>query len=274
MIIDFHTHTFPDKIASSVIEKLEKCSGTKASTDGTLNGLKASMKKAGIDISVVLPVATAPKQFDSINRYASEINGKDGIISFGGIHPDNDNIEERLNHIKSLGLPGIKIHPDYQCCFIDDDRYIKIIKYAVKIGLYVITHAGLDPAYPEVIRCTPERALKMLNEVYEGKEPREPRIIFAHLGSLDDTDKVIEMLAGKNIYLDTAVMLDRISEDKIITLVRKHGADKILFATDCPWGEQKKFVDIIKSMNLTEEEYDLITSKNALGLLKEQNIAF
>ncbi len=274
MIIDFHTHIFPEKIAASVIQKLENCSGTKASTDGTLKGLKSSMKEAGVDISVVLPVATAPKQFDSINRYAAEINGNDGIISFGGIHPDNDNIEERLDHIKSLGLPGIKIHPDYQGCFIDDDRYIKIIKYAVKIGLYIISHAGLDPAYPEVIRCTPERTLNMLNKVYEGKEPSTTKIILAHLGSLDDTDKVIEMLAGKNIYLDTAVMLDRIPEDKIITLIHKHGADKILFATDCPWADQKKYVDIIKSMKLTEEEYDLITSKNALGLLKKQNIAF
>lgn len=274
MIIDFHTHNFPDRIAASVIAKLEAHGTSKATTDGTLEGLKSSARNAGIDLNIVLPVATSPKQFDSINRYAAEINGKDGIISFGGIHPDNEEPEEKIDYIKSLGLPGIKIHPDYQGCFINDDKYIRIIKHAVKSGLYITTHAGLDPAYPEVIRCTPERVLDMLDKVYDGKEPKEPRIILAHLGSLDETDKVTEMLAGKNIYLDTAVMLDRIPEDKIITLIRKHGADKILFATDCPWADQKKYVDIIKSMELTSTEYELITSKNALSLLKKQNIAF
>ena len=214
MIIDFHTHNFPDKIAASVITKLEASSDTKASTDGTLDGLKKSMKEAGIDISVVLPVMTAPKQFESVNRYAAQTNGKDGIISFGGIHPDNDDIEEKLDSIKAMGLPRIKLHPDYQGVFIDDDRYIRIIRHAVKIGLYVITHAGFDPAFPEIIRCTPERTLNMLNKVYGGKKPQEPRIILAHLGSLDETDKVIDMLAGKNLYLDTAVMLDRLPAEK------------------------------------------------------------
>lgn len=274
VIIDFHTHNFPDKIAASVIAKLEAAGGTKASTDGTLDGLKSSMKNAGIDYSVVLPVVTAPKQFDSINRYAAETNGKDGIISFGGIHPDNDDIENRLNRIKGLGLAGIKIHPDYQGVFIDDERYIRIIRHAVDIGLYVTTHAGFDPAFPDIIRCTPERVLKMLDAVYNGKEPNEPRIILAHLGSLDETDKVIEMIAGKNLYLDTAVMLDRLPEEKIIKLIRKHGADRILFATDCPWADQKKFVKIIKNIELTDIERNLITYKNAENILKKQNIAF
>ncbi|MBR6514549.1 MAG: amidohydrolase family protein [Clostridia bacterium] len=274
MIIDFHTHNFPDKIAASVIAKLESTGNMKASTDGTLDGLKLSMKQSGIDYSVVLPVMTSTKQFESVNRYASETNGKDGIISFGGIHPDNDNIEEKLDHIKNLGLPGIKIHPDYQGVFIDDARYIRIIRYAVKIGLYVTTHAGFDPAFPEIVRCTPERTLNMLNEVYDGKEPEEPRIILAHLGSLDETDKVIDMIAGKTLYLDTAVMLDKIPEEKTLHLIRKHGVDKILFATDCPWADQTKFVKIINNLDLTAQERDMITHMNAITMLKKQNIAF
>ncbi len=268
MIIDFHTHNFPDKIAASVIAKLEASGNMKASTDGTLAGLKKSMKEAGIDISVVLPVMTSPKQFESVNRYAAETNGKDGIISFGGIHPDCEDVEEKLDYIKSLGLLGIKIHPDYQGVYIDDERYIRIIRHAVNIGLYVTTHAGFDPAFPECIRCTPERTLNMLDKVYGGKDPTEPRIILAHLGSLDETDKVIEMIAGKNLYLDTAVMLDRLPEDKILHLIRKHGAEKILFATDSPWADQTKFVKVINSLDLTPEERDLITYKNAIIMLK------
>lgn len=266
MIIDFHTHNFPDKIAERTIALLET-HGTKANTNGTLQGLKDSMKKADIDISVVLPVMTAAKQFDTVNKYAAETNGKDGIISFGGIHPDCNDPEEKLDHIKSLGLRGVKIHPDYQSAFINDERYIRIIKHAVKLDLYVVTHAGLDPAFPDVIRATPERILDMYEKVYEGKEPQKANIILAHLGSLDETDKVIDMIAGKQLYLDTAVMLDRIPEEKTIELINKHGSDKILFATDSPWACQIKYVSLIKSLPIKTADKENIMYKNAKRML-------
>ena len=97
MYFDFHTHIFPNKIAeravASLIEKAEEATGERgcltAHTEGTLDSLRLSMERSGIDKSLVLPVCTSPSQFDSINRYAAEINGVDGrIYSFGGIHPD------------------------------------------------------------------------------------------------------------------------------------------------------------------------------------------
>ena len=59
MIIDAHTHTYPETIAKRAIEKLEKNSGTKAHTNGVQSGLMASMKEAGISYSLLLPVATS-----------------------------------------------------------------------------------------------------------------------------------------------------------------------------------------------------------------------
>ena len=67
MIIDFHTHTFPDKIASRAIEKLEGFGDIFSCSDGTSAGLLSSMAKAGISLSVDLPVATAERQVVSIN---------------------------------------------------------------------------------------------------------------------------------------------------------------------------------------------------------------
>ena len=266
MIIDFHTHNFPDKIAERTISLLE-AHGTKANTNGTLQGLKDSMKEAGIDISVVLPVMTSAKQFDTVNKYAHETTDKDGIISFGGIHPDCEEPEKKLDYIKSLGLKGIKIHPDYQSTFINDERYIRIIKHCVKLDLYVVTHAGLDPAFPDVVRATPELILDMYDKVYEGSRPSKANIILAHLGSLDKSDKVINMIAGKQLYLDTAAMLDRIPEGKITEIIHKHGSDKILFATDSPWAPQKKYVEMLKNMDLTIAEKENILFKNAKIML-------
>ena len=90
MIIDAHTHTYPETIAKRAIEKLEKNSGTKAHTNGVQSGLMASMKEAGISYSLLLPVATSKKQVDTINEVAAETNAKaleTGLLSFGGIHP-------------------------------------------------------------------------------------------------------------------------------------------------------------------------------------------
>ena len=76
MVIDFHTHVFPDAIAAKTIEMLEKRSGVKASTDGTLNDLVRSMEQNGVDVSVLLPVVTKPQQFESINKFAQFVNSR------------------------------------------------------------------------------------------------------------------------------------------------------------------------------------------------------
>ena len=96
MIIDFHTHIFPEKIAGKTIESLQQISGIKASTNGTLEGLLASMEQTGVDMSVIMPVATKPEQMENINTYAKEIcdNYQGKLISFGGIHPDTEDYKK------------------------------------------------------------------------------------------------------------------------------------------------------------------------------------
>ena len=109
MIVDFHTHTYPDKIASKTLELLVSRSKTKPASDGTLAGLQHSMAQSGVDISVVLPVVTAPHQVERINTVAKTVTAQftgSGVWSFGGIHPGNDNYKEILNGIKSAGLKG------------------------------------------------------------------------------------------------------------------------------------------------------------------------
>lgn len=270
--IDTHTHIFPENLAKrsleTLVDKLPKELQEQLPTsDGTKQGLLESMKKAGIDMSIVLPVVTNPKHFDTVNNWARELNEENGkIISFGGIHPDNENIEEKLEFIKSRGFKGIKIHPDYQSVFIDDERYIKIIKKCIELELFVVTHAGLDAGLPDTIHCPPNRVLNMLNAVYGETVPEKPFIILAHLGGCEMYEEVYEKLCQKSVILDTAFSLDKIDVDLFLKIVRKHGAKNILFATDCPWGSQKEFVDYFKTLPLDEEEKDLISHKNAQRL--------
>ncbi len=261
-IIDFHTHAFPDKIAGKTIELLSKKGGIPAHTDGTSEGLRRALSGAGISLGIVLPVVTRPEQFESITRFATQINESgNGLLSFGGIHPDTADYKKELKILSDLGFRGIKLHPDYQGVYFDDIRYLRIIEYASELGFIIITHAGVDIGFPDVVRCTPKRALKVLREV------KPDKLVLAHMGGWSLWEEVIDTLAGEQVYMDTAYSMGHISEEQFMTLCRTHGAERILFATDCPWGNPKKDVETFFSMPLTSEEQNLILYKNAERLL-------
>ncbi len=268
MIIDFHSHIFPDKIAERTLGHLASVSGIVPSTDGTAAGINESMKKTGISYSVNLPAITKASQFESTNRFAAEVNGNGGIISFGGMHPDVENPEEWLDEIISLGLPGIKLHPDYQDCMVDDPRYVRIIKYAVEHGLYVTLHAGLDAVSPELIHCPPHRAAHMLDMVYGTDEPMEPRIIFAHMGGRRCYADVNKYLADRNVYFDLSYILGETEPSTVLETVRRHGAHRILFGTDSPWSDPALDIERMGNIGLASEEYECIMWKNGAEILR------
>lgn len=266
MVIDFHTHIFPDQIAERTIQKLEEVGGIKAFTDGTLNGLKRSMKENHITMSVVLPVVTKPAQFESVNNYAAEINGQEGIISFGGIHPESEDYQEKLSMIKELRLPGIKLHPDYQKTYVDDPGMVRIIQYACELGLIVVIHAGVDIGLPDPVHCTPQRAANMLSQI----DCPNAKLVLAHTGGFDLWDEVEEYIVGKNVWIDISYSLGMIADEQFERIVKNHGADRTLFATDSPWGSQYDTLMHLKKLNFTEEEMECILYRNALELLKEE----
>ena len=263
MVIDFHTHIFPEKIAARTIALLEEKGGLTAATDGTLDGLLHSMEKSGVDLSVVLPVVTKPSQFESIQTFAKSVNeqyaGK--LISFGGIHPDTVDYKKEIDTICELGLPGIKIHPDYQGVMIDDERYVRIIRYADEKGLIILTHAGIDIGMPEPVHCPPDRMRKVLDEV------KPKKMVLAHFGGWKQWEEVYEYLAGENVWLDTAFTHGYIAKEQFLKIYEKHDKSKILFATDSPWSDAKEGIRWIKSLGLSFEETEAILSGNARRLL-------
>jgi len=205
-IIDFHTHTFPDAIAGRAVSALAERSGLTPALDGTAGALTASMEAAGIAVSVVLPVATSPEQAHKINVGSAKSNGKSGVFYAGAIHPDCADFEQELDFIKNAGLFGVKLHPDYQGAFFDDERYIRIMAAAAERGLITVTHAGVDLGFPGCVRCTPDRVLNVLGAL---RGLIDDRLVLAHMGGCDEADEVLEKLAGKPVYIDTAVMPDR-----------------------------------------------------------------
>ncbi|MGN0506951.1 MAG: amidohydrolase family protein [Lachnospiraceae bacterium] len=264
MVIDFHTHIFPDAIAARTIRKLEENSGISAATDGTRNGLLASMERSGVDLSVILPVATKASQSESIREFAKETNAaySGRLLSFAGIHPDCEDYKKELDTICAEGFAGIKLHPDYQGVMIDDARFMNIIEYADALGLIIVTHAGRDIGMPEPVHCPPEKMRKVLDAL------KPKKMVLAHLGGWQQWEEVSEYLAGTDAWLDTAFIYDYISEERFLEIVEKHDKKKILFATDSPWSDAAKGIAWIKSLPLTAEEKEDILSGNAKRLLE------
>ena len=278
MIIDFHTHTFPDKIAAAAIDKLQHASHSKAFTNGSVSGLQASMQSAGIDHSVVLPVATNPLKVSAMNDISCQLTGQNGLIYFGCIHPNMEGAEAELTRIAGKGLKGIKIHPVYQDVDIEDPRFLRILDKAGQLGLAVVMHAGDDIGFPGVVRCSPEMTASALRQVGPVK------LICAHMGGWRNWERVIDCLAGTPVMIDTAFSLGTITPleeehykeeelqllkaEEFCQLVRAFGADRVVFGTDSPWDDQGAALEAIGALTLTEEEKEKILGGNAQRILE------
>ena len=275
MIIDFHTHTFPDRIAAAAICKLEQQAHSHAFSDGTQNGLLRAMQSAGIDHAVVLPVATNPLKCTSMNDVSLAV-GSTSLTYFAAIHADTPDWYEELGRVKSLGFKGVKIHPVYQDVAIDDPRFLRILSRCAELGLIVIMHAGADIGFPGVEKCSPvmlRRAIRQVGPV---------TLIAAHMGGWRNWQEVPEYLLDTPVYLDTSFSLGSISpiddhyapeelsllaEDRFLGLVRLFGSQRVLFGTDSPWDDMAQCVQRIESLPLTASEKAAIFSGNARRLL-------
>lgn len=266
-MIDFHTHVFPEAIAEKTIAILAEKSQSHPYGNGTFTSLLSSMQTSGITHSVTLPVVTNPKQFDSILKYAVICNQNANIFAFGGIHPDDPTPEEHLLQIQQSGLYGIKLHPDYQQTFIDDPKYIRILQQCVKLNLPVVIHSGVDDGFPETVHCTPKRILHMLEQIYGDTRPKKPLIVLAHGGANRMYEQVLSLLCGQPVYFDISFILSYIAPDLLMQIIRKHGVENILFATDFPWSDPAADIAFVNRLPLTQAEKDCIFWKNAQTLL-------
>lgn len=278
MTVDFHTHVFPDRIAEATVVRLGQKGGIPSYSDGTLLGLESALAEAEVDLGINLPVLTRSAQYASVTEFALGINRRAGVISretlekadtpptvvsFAGLHPDDDDPEGRIEELRSLGFLGIKLHPDYQGVFFDDGRYIRILQAAKDAGMITVTHAGFDVAFPgDEIRCTPIRVAKVLDKL-----GGYPKLVLAHMGGNRLLPEVLSTIAGEDVYLDTSYVLPHITQSDFEKLLAKHGHRRILFASDSPWSSIRQSKNILLGYKIGKTAEDRILGQNALELL-------
>ncbi len=260
-VIDSHCHVYPQKIASAAVSATDRFYDTVSAFDGSVQSLKEQCRERGVDRAVIQSVATTPKQVSSINKFIAEtvMQNERLFTGLGTLHPDSEDIAADVAEIISLGLHGVKLHPDIQRFKIDDYRCLKIYELCEKEGLPILMHTG-DNRYDY---SNPNRLLPIL-DIYT-----DLVVIGAHLGGWSIWEKAGEVYPKyKNFYVDTSSSLPFCGIEVMKRTIEKYGADKVMFATDYPMGEQKREIEALLSMGFSKDDYQKIFYKNAQKVFK------
>ncbi len=261
MVVDFHTHAFPDQLAAEALDRLQEHSGDyRAHHDGTIRGLLASMDRAGIEKAVVVSIATKPKQVPRITDWSISIQGE-RIIPFPSIHPHYREFGKELDRIKKAGLKGIKLHPMYQDFAIDDPELFPLYRAIADRELICLFHSGNDIAFPANDQASPFRLARVLDAV--------PGLIAvaAHLGGWTTWKEVSKTLLGRPVYLETSFALPEAAPDDFRGILDTHPPEYFLFGTDTPWLDQKEELARWTALDIPGAFKEMIFFKNAQRLL-------
>ena len=254
MKIDAHAHIFPEKIAEKAAIGIGEFYHLTMENDGTLSTLLRLSDEAGVDRCIVQSVATVPHQVESINNFIAECVKlyPDRLIGFGALHPDYEDIAGETERIVSLGLKGIKLHPDFQQFQIDDEKVFPIYEQAEKHGLPILFHVGdyrYDFSGPKRLR----RAVDMFPKM---------KVIGAHFAGWSQWDEAQELFNDGRIYVDLSSSLYDMTPERAAELIHSFGADKVMFGTDYPMWKPEEEVKRFLSLPLTEREQEMIAHKN------------
>lgn len=266
MLIDFHVHTFPDRLAAGAVASLHRASGYPYYTDGTLRDTEDKLSSWGVDAAVLLNIAVTPKTQRNVNDFAISANDGKRFFAFGSVHPEAPDALSELDRLKDAGIRGIKLHPAYQGFNADDRAVYPIYARCAELGLPIVFHAGWDIAFPDAL-CSEPGQLARIAEDFPSC-----RFVFAHAGGMRRWDEVLRLLCGKNVWLDLAFTAENaasgeLSRETLRRILDAHDPEKLLFATDCPWSTAPRTAALLDELGVTGERRALIDHKNAEALL-------
>ena len=197
-----------------------------------------------------------------MNRFATEAARKN-IISFGGLHPDCENVIEELEKLKDMEMAGIKFHPPFQKVHLEDPKYGEMWRKINELGFPVLIHMGTArivrpyDLYPSGIR----KILKSAPDI---------PIIMAHMGSfcmMKNPNENLENLP-ENVFIDTAMSAELEEAGEFEEIVRKFGTKRVLYGCDFPYGSQKAAIARIKDSSFSDSEKEDMLWRNAAKILK------
>ncbi len=260
MIIDFHTHAFPDEMAQQTISSLSQAGKITPRSSGTIEALLSSMYETGIQTSIVCTIATQPSQFRNIFNWLKTIRSEK-IIPLPSIHPEDPKWSIHLQQVADAGFHGLKMHPYYQQFALDEKRLYPLYDGLSELGLLLMLHCGQDFAYPPSRRAAPDKILHLLRAF------PKLQLVATHMGGWNMWDEVEEVLIGREVYLDTSFSLGTLAHEQAGRMLANHPPEYILFGSDSPWDDQNRALHEVKKMELEGKLERNILGENSRRLL-------
>lgn len=258
MIIDFHAHIYPAKIADKASQSIGKFYDAPMRFNGTSESLIASGSKIDVTKYVVHSAATSAHQVEIINNFIiQECSNHNQFIGYGTMHVDYENFSSELERIKTAGLKGIKLHTDFQKFQLDTPAMDSIYEKLIELDMPVLVHAGdcrFDFSGPKRIRNLIDKFPKLT-------------LIAAHFGGYTEWDDAENYLAGQNVWMDTSSTIWKLPLEQCNRILKKHGAEKFLWGSDFPMWNHKDELAKFNQLDLTDSEKEMILYKNAERLL-------
>ena len=261
MLIDFHAHVFPDKLATGAVASLAQKAGFTPFTGASFSEMEAFMKAQGVDKFVALNIAVSPKTEKSVNDFALSLLGRENVIPFGSVHPYSENAFAELDRLAEAGIKGIKFHNEYQNFFVDDEKALPVYKKCVQHGFVMLFHGGADRAFKPPVKTAPDRMRRVVDRFPCGK------FVVAHLGGQDMTEEAVRCLSDTPAFIDISFGSRCVSAERMEEVVRAFGVERTLFGTDCPWDTPKNTLEWLSKTSFSKEELSRICHINAEKLL-------
>ncbi len=252
MIIDAHTHIYPDKIAVKASQGISDFYSLRVLYDGTVGKLLEVGSSAGIGKYVVHSVATAPGQVASINGFiaGTVAANPEKFIGFATLHPDSKTIEDDVQSTINMGLTGIKLHPDFQKFNADSPKAMRIYE-TIAGRLPLLIHAG-------DYRTEYSKPYRILNIL---KAFPKLDVVAAHLGGWSEWGSNAAELAEAGVYVDTCSSQGFMEPSKVRELIDIFGVDKVIFGSDYPMWDASEELEMLSKI-LSEDEKEKVYHLN------------
>ncbi|HKL33461.1 MAG TPA: amidohydrolase family protein [Tangfeifania sp.] len=233
--------------------------------NATIERANRDMKQNGISKMVLLPIqgengAETEDLIEQTRDYSD-------LLFFGSIHPNEQNIQEKIDKYISRGIKGFKIAPHVWNIDADDKRVINLLGYLNDTKLPVITCSGL--AIPNSFKHLPKSLIKSMNTqsisrfIPVLKKLPDINLIFAHAG-LEQNDELIELMKQyPSINADVSTQ----TAENIKKMITKLGTHRLLFGSDYPFFNQAFPILSVLKASQSDDERQKIFSGNAKRIL-------
>jgi predicted TIM-barrel fold metal-dependent hydrolase len=264
LIIDFHTHIYPQSVAAKILPAAKRKLKVAVPGMGAPEDLLRMMQEAEVARSILLPLAKGHDDVSTLNDWVLSVSQENAeLTAFGAVHPFMKDLDDELDRLALHGVKGVKMMPLLQEFYPDDPRCTRLYEALIKRKMILVTHAGRDPLEREEVFGTPERFAGALESFPDLK------VVLAHLGGLRMWDEVKRYLlpAGGNVYFDTAYVSFYMGPQEMQELISDIGPERVIFGSDYPWEVPGRAAEIVSNLDLTDQEKMCLLSRNGTRLL-------